>query len=58
MKPHKRCRRDVGNGGDLGGKRKHRKQEMIGSVAADPDKLDNSKEAGRDAQSTQVLSKN
>ena len=50
MKKHKKtsknCRRDVGNGGDLGGKRKKRRQERVGSVAADPDNLENSKEAG------------
>ena len=38
-KPHNSCGRDVGNGGDLGGNRKTRRQESIGSVAADPDNL-------------------
>ena len=28
-KPHKSCRRDVGNGGDLGVKRKKRRQERF-----------------------------
>ena len=31
---------------------------MVGSVAADPDNLDNSKEAGREAHGTQGLSNN
>ena len=32
----KSCRRDVGNGGDLGGKRKKRRRERVfDSVAAD-----------------------
>ena len=35
-KPHKSCRRDVGNGGALGGNRKKCRQENVGSVAADP----------------------
>ena len=39
-KPHKSCRCDVGNGADLGRKReKKRRQEMVHSVAADPDNL-------------------
>ena len=42
---HNRCRRDVGNEGDLGGKRKQLRQEMVGSVGgADPDNLENIKE--------------
>ena len=57
-KPHKRCRRDVGNGGDLCGKRKERRQERIGSVAANLDNLETSKEAGEKAQGTHGLSKN
>ena len=56
--PYKSCRRDVGNGGDLGVKYKKRDQESIGSVAADPDNLESSKEAGRKTQDTQGLSKN
>ena len=35
-------RRDVGNGGDLVGKRKRRRQERVMSVAANPDNLENS----------------
>ena len=54
-KPHMRCIRDVGNGGDLGGDRKKRRQESVGSVAADPDNLDNSKGAGTEVQGTQGL---
>ena len=57
-KPHKSCRRDVGNGGDLSGKRKKRRQQRVGSVAAGPDNLENSKEAGGETQGTQSLSKN
>ena len=44
-KLHKRCRRDVGNGEDLGGKRKKPRREMGISVAANPDNLENSKQA-------------
>ena len=46
-KPRTSYRRDVGNGVNLGGKRKKRRHERVGSVAADPDKLQNSKEQGR-----------
>ena len=56
---HKRCRRDGGNGGDLGRKKKKRRQENVGSVAADPDNLENNKESGGSTRhSGQVLSKN
>ena len=48
QKLHKSCKRDVGNGGDLGGNRKKRRQEGLGSVAADPDNLENRKEAGQE----------
>ena len=51
-KPHKSCRRHVGNGGDLGGKRKIRGKERVGPVATDPDDLENNKEAGEGAQGT------
>ena len=57
-KPHKSCRRHVGNGGDLGGKRKKRRQERVDSVAANPNNLENSKEAGGEALGIQGLSKN
>ena len=45
-KPQNTCRRHVGNGGDLGGKRKIRRKERVGPVAANSDNLDNSKKAG------------
>ena len=45
-KPHNSCRRHVGNGGDLGGKRKNRRDERVGLVAANPDSLESNKEAG------------
>ena len=38
-KPHKSCRRHVGNGRDFGGKRKKRRQERVSSVAANPYRL-------------------
>ena len=39
-KSHKSCRRHVGNGGDLGGKRIKRRKQRVGSpVAANPDNL-------------------
>ena len=53
-RPHKSCRRDVGNWGDSGGKRKKRIQERVRSVAADPDNLENDKEAGGEAQGTRA----
>ena len=34
------------NEGDMGRKRKKRRQESVGSVAANPDNLENSKEVG------------
>ena len=40
-KPHKSCRRHVSNGGDLGEKRKKCRQQRVGSVAANPDDLEN-----------------
>ena len=39
------CRRNAGNGGDLGGKRKTCGKERVGSVAANPDNLESNKEA-------------
>ena len=57
-KPQKSCRRHVGNGGDLGGKRKERRKEKDNPVAAKPDNLESDKEAGGGAQGTQRLSKN
>ena len=56
---HKSCRRHVRNWGDLGGKRKNRREVRVGPVAANnPDNLENIKEAGEGAQGTQGLSKN
>ena len=55
---HKSCRHHVGNGRDLGGKRKTRRNERVGPVAASPDNLENSEEAEGGAQGTQGLSKN
>ena len=47
-----------GKRGDLGGTRKTRRQESVGSsVAADPDNLENRKKTGREAQENQDLSK-
>ena len=45
-KPQNSYRRHVGNGGDLGGKRKKCRKEGVGPVAANPDNLKSSKEAG------------
>ena len=42
----------------MGGKRKTRRQESIGSIAADTDNVENSREAGNKTQDTQGLSKN
>ena len=36
----------MGNGGDLGGKRKKCRKERVGPVAANPDDLESDKEAG------------
>ena len=55
--PHKSYRRHVGNGGDLGRKSKTCKKERVGPVGANPDNLENNKEAGGEAQGTQGLSK-
>ena len=57
-KSRKSCRRDVENEGDLSENRKKRSQESVGSVAADPNNLENSKEAEREPQGTQGLRKN
>ena len=57
-KPQNNCRRHVGNGGDLGGKRKKCKKERVGPVAANPDNLESNKEAEGGAQGTQGSSKN
>ena len=56
-KPQNSCRRRAGNGGDTGGKRKKCRKERVGSVAANPDNLENNKEAGAGAQGAQGSSK-
>ena len=56
-KPQNSCRRRAGNGGDTGGKRKQCRKERFGSVASNPDNLENNKEAGGGAKCTQSLSK-
>ena len=45
-KPQNSCRVHVGNGGDLGGKKKECRKERVGPVAANPDNLESKKEAG------------
>ena len=45
-KPQSSCRRHVGNGGDLRGKRENCRNERVGLVAANPDSLESNKEAG------------
>ena len=47
----------MGNEDDLDGKRKRRNQEKVGSVGANPDNLENNKEARGEALGTQGLSK-
>ena len=48
----------MGNGGDLGGKRKKCQKERVGPVAANPYNLESNKEAGGGVQDTQGSSKN
>ena len=57
-KPQNSCRRHVGNGGDLVGKRKKCRKERVGPVAAHPDNLKSYKEIRGGAQGTQGSSKN
>ena len=57
-KPQNSCRRHVGNGGDLVGKRNKCRKERVGPVAANPDNLESNKEAGGRAQGTQGSSTN
>ena len=53
------CRRHVGNGGDLAGKRKKRRKKRVGPVAANnPDNLENKKEVGGGVKATQGLNEN
>ena len=56
-KPQNSCRRNVGNGGDLGGKRKTCRKERVGPVATNPDNLESNKKAGGGAQGTEGSSK-
>ena len=51
-------RRHVGDGRDLGGKRKKCRKERVGPVVANLDNPDSNKEAGGGAQGNQGLSKN
>ena len=57
-KPHTSCRRDVGNGGNFAGNMKICRQERVGSVAANPNNRENSKEGGGEAQDTSDLVRN
>ena len=45
-KPQNSCRHHVGNGGDLGRKRKKCRKESVDPVAVNPDNLESNKEAG------------
>ena len=56
-KPQNSCRRRVGNGGDMSGKRKKCRNERVGLVAANSDNLGSNKEAGGGAQGAQGSSK-
>ena len=44
-KPQNSCRRQVGNVGDLGGKREKCRKERVGPVAVNPDNRESNKEA-------------
>ena len=57
-KPQNSRRRHVGNGGDLGGKRKKCRKESVGPITANPNNLESNKKAGGGAQGTQGSSKN
>ena len=57
-KLHTSCRRHVGNGENLDGKREKRRNERVGPVAANPDNLESSNEEGKAAQGTQGSRKN
>ena len=56
-KPKNSCRRRAGNGGDTGRKRKKCRKERVGSVAANPDYIGSTKEAGGGTQGAQGSSK-
>ena len=49
-RPLKSCRRHVGNGKYLGGKKEKRRKERVGPGAANPNDLRNNKEAGEGAK--------
>ena len=57
-KPQNSCRRRAGNREDTRGKRRKCRKERVGSVAANPDNLENNKEAGGGAQGSPGSSKN
>ena len=56
--PQRSCSRAVGNRGNLGGNRNKRRQESVDSKSAGQGNLENSKEAGKEAQGTRGLRKN
>ena len=51
IKPQSNCRRQVGNGGDLGGKTKKCRNKKFGPIAANPDNIESNKEGGGGARS-------
>ena len=57
-RPQKSYKRDLENGGGLGGRGKKHRQESVGSVYVDPEHVENRNEAGMEAQGTQALNKN
>ena len=57
-KPQNSCRRQMGNGRNLGGKREKCKKQKVGPVPAKPDNLESNKEAEGGAQGTQNSSEN
>ena len=59
QKPHKKsCRFDAEDGGDQGGRRRKRIQEIICSVNIDPGYVENNKEAEKAAQGARNSNKN
>ena len=57
MKPQKSCRRHVGKGGDLDGKREKCRNERVGPVAANADNLERNKEQGTQGSSKNCTSR-
>ena len=51
IKPQSSCRRQVGNGGDLGGTTKKCRIKNFGPIAANPDNIESNKEGEGGAQS-------